>query len=145
MKKLLKEFKEFAVRGNVIDMAVGVIVGGAFSKIVSSLVADVIMPALSLLTGQVSLSDLKFTLEATAGGDPIVLSYGVFLQTVLDFLLIAISVFMVIKLINRFRRKKEETPAEPPKPTNEEVLLTEIRDLLKESRIPKEKIPTIES
>ena len=116
MKKFIKEFKEFAVKGNVLDMAVGVVVGGAFSKIVSSLVSDIIMPAISLLTGKVSLKDLSFTLQT--GGEPIVLSYGIFLQTVLDFFIIALSIFLFIKLINRFHRKKEE------------VLLTEIRDLM---------------
>lgn len=128
MKKFFREFKEFAMKGNVMDMAIGVVVGGAFSKIVSSLVSDMIMPAISLLTGKISLSDLSVTLET--GGEPIVLAYGMFLQTVLDFLIIAFSIFLVIKLINKFHRKKEETPAPPPAPSKEEVLLTEIRDLM---------------
>ena len=109
MKKFIKEFKEFAVKGNVLDMAVGVVVGGAFSKIVSSLVSDIIMPAISLLTGKVSLKDLSFTLQT--GGEPIVLSYGIFLQTVLDFFIIALSIFLFIKLINRFHRKKKRLPS----------------------------------
>lgn len=129
MKKFFREFKEFAMKGNVMDMAIGVVVGGAFSKIVSSLVSDIIMPAISLLTGKISLSDLSFTLE-TGGDEPIVLTYGMFLQTVLDFLIIAFSIFLVIKIINKFHRKKEEAPAPPPAPTKEEVLLTEIRDLM---------------
>lgn len=129
MKKMLKEFKEFAVRGNVMDMAVGVVVGGAFSKIVTSLVDSIIMPALSLITGKVNLSDLAFTMPVS-GTAPIVLAYGSFLQTVLDFILIAFSVFLMIKFINRFHKKKEEPPKAEPVPSKEEVLLTEIRDLL---------------
>ncbi|MCI9576684.1 MAG: large conductance mechanosensitive channel protein MscL, partial [Clostridiales bacterium] len=101
MKKFIREFKEFAMKGNVVDMAVGVVVGGAFSKIISSLVADIIMPAISLLTGKVNLTDLSFTLQT--GEEPIVLPYGMFLQTVLDFFIIALSIFFVIKIINRFR------------------------------------------
>ena len=116
------------MKGNVMDMAIGVVVGGAFSKIVSSLVSDIIMPAISLLTGQISLSDLSVTLET--GGEPIVLAYGMFLQTILDFLIIAFSIFLVVKLMNKFRRKKEEAPVAPPAPSKEEILLTEIRDLM---------------
>lgn len=134
MKKFLREFKEFAVRGNVLDMAVGVVIGGAFSKIVSSLVADLVMPLLSILTGRVNLSSLAWILPSPVeGGDPITVTYGVFLQTLLDFILIAFSIFVVIKLINRLHKKKEEpSPApEEPKPSKEEILLAEIRDLLK--------------
>ncbi len=131
MKKFMKEFKEFAMRGNVLDMAVGVVIGGAFSKIVSSLVENVIMPALSLITGKINLADLAVTLPATSGED-IVLGYGIFLQNILDFVLIALSIFLVIKLINRIHKKKEEAPKPAPAPSKEEVLLTEIRDLLKE-------------
>lgn len=130
MKKFVQEFKEFAMRGNVLDMAVGVVIGGAFSKIVSSLVENILVPALSLLTGKINLGGLAVTL-ATASGDAIILGYGVFLQNVLDFLLIALSIFLVIKLINRFHKKKE-APKAAPSPSKEEVLLTEIRDLLKE-------------
>lgn len=131
MKKFMKEFKEFAMRGNVLDMAVGVVIGGAFSKIVSSLVENVIMPALSLITGKINLADLAVTLPAASGED-IVLGYGIFLQNILDFVLIALSIFLVIKLINRIHKKKEEAPKPAPLPSKEEVLLTEIRDLLKE-------------
>ena len=131
MKQFFKDFKEFAMRGNVVDMAVGVVIGTAFGKIVSSLVSDIIMPALSLITGRVSLQDLSFTLPTGEGMEPIVLKYGVFLQSVLDFLIIAFSIFVVIKLIGKLhRKKKEEAPEAPPAPTKEEVLLTEIRDLL---------------
>lgn len=133
MKQFFKDFKEFAMRGNVLDMAIGVVIGGAFGKIVSSLVGDIIMPALSLITGSVSLQDLSFTLPT--GDDPIILKYGVFLQTVIDFLLIAFSIFIVIKMIGKLHRKKKEEVAEtPPAPTKEEVLLTEIRDLLAEQK-----------
>ncbi len=133
MQKLLKEFKEFAVRGNVMDLAVGVVIGGAFGKIVSSLVSDIIMPVLSLVTGRIDLTSLRVTIPASIqGGKDIAITYGVFLQNVLDFVLIAFSIFLVIKGMNRLQQKKEETPPAPPKPNNEEVLLTEIRDLLKE-------------
>ncbi len=152
MKQFFKDFKEFAIRGNVVDMAVGVVIGTAFSKIVSSLVSDIIMPALSLITGRVSLQDLSFTLPTGEGMEPIVLKYGVFLQSVLDFLIIAFSIFVVIKLIGKLRRKKKEEPPETPAPTKEEVLLTEIRDLLaaqKASAITEQKnadnIPVLES
>ena len=153
MKQFFKDFKEFATRVNVVDMAVGVVVGTAFSKIVSSLVSDIIMPALSLITGRVSLQNLSFTLPTGEGMEPIVLKYGVFLQSVLDFLIIAFSIFVVIKLIGKLHRKKKvETPAAPPAPTKEEVLLTEIRDLLtaqKASTTDNEKeadnIPALES
>ena len=153
MKQFFKDFKEFAMRGNVVDMAVGVVIGTAFGKIVSSLVSDIIMPALSLITGRVSLQDLSFTLPMGEGMEPIVLKYGVFLQSVLDFLIIAFSIFVVIKLIGKLhRKKKEEAPEAPPAPTKEEVLLTEIRDLLaaqKSSAIANETetddIPMLES
>ena len=152
MKQFFKDFKEFAIRGNVVDMAVGVVIGTAFSKIVSSLVSDIIMPALSLITGRVSLQDLSFTLPTGEGMEPIVLKYGVFFQSVLDFLIIAFSIFVVIKLIGKLRRKKKEEPPETPAPTKEEVLLTEIRDLLaaqKASAITEQKnadnIPVLES
>ena len=132
MKKFVKEFREFAFKGNVIDMAVGVVIGGAFGKIVTSLVGDVIMPALSLITGKVNISNLAYTLPTENDGEPIKLAYGLFLQNVIDFILIALSIFIVIKLISKAKKKPEEAPAEEPKPSNEEVLLTEIRDLLKE-------------
>jgi len=141
---LLQEFKTFAMKGNVIDMAVGVIIGGAFGKIVSSVVADIIMPPLGLLIGGVNFTDLKWVMkpaQMAADGQVIsadvTLNYGNFLQVTFDFLIIAFSIFLFIKLINRLTQKKEEepaTPAAPPAPTKEEVLLTEIRDLLKEKK-----------
>ncbi len=125
---ILKEFKEFALKGNVLDLAVGVVIGGAFGKIVASLVSDVIMPLVGMLLGGVNLSGLVLTV-----GDA-ELAYGVFLQTVIDFLIISAAIFLFIKAINKFKRKEEAKPAaeEAPKPSNEEVLLTEIRDLLRQ-------------
>lgn len=132
MKKFLKEFKEFAMRGNVIDMAVGVVVGGAFSKIVTSLVNDVVMPLVSLATGQVNFTGLSYTFRA--GGNEVVLAYGNFIQTVVEFIILAFCVFCAVKLMSKLRieKKKEESaaPAAPAAPTSEE-LLTEIRDLLR--------------
>ena len=127
--KFIKEFKEFAIKGNVIDMAVGVIIGGAFGKIVSSLVNDIIMPAISLLLGKIDLSKLAIVIEKQ-DADPIVIGYGMFLQNVIDFLIIALCIFMFVKLSAKLKRKEEEKPVEPPKPSNEEVLLAEIRDIL---------------
>ena len=133
---ILKEFKTFAVKGNVIDMAVGIIIGAAFGKIVSSFVGDVFTPALGLLIGGVDFSDLVITLKAAQGDIPaVVIAYGQFVQTVIDFVIIAFAIFMGIKAINRLKREKEiveEAPAAPPAPSNEEVLLSEIRDLLKQ-------------
>jgi large conductance mechanosensitive channel len=136
---MLKEFKEFAMRGNVIDLAVGVIIGGAFGKIVASLVADVIMPPIGLLVGGVTFTDLKIIMKPAEMVDgvqkaAVTLNYGNFLQVTFDFIIVAFAIFMFIKLINKLNRKKEEAPAAPPAPpapTNEAVLLTEIRDLLK--------------
>lgn len=123
---LLKEFKSFALKGNVLDLAIGVIIGAAFGKIVSSLVSDIIMPVIGLLLGGVDLSGLKATIgDAT-------LTYGVFLQTVVDFLIVSFSIFMFIRTLNRFKQKEEAKPEEPAAPTKEEELLTEIRDLLKQ-------------
>lgn len=128
----LKEFKEFAVKGNVVDMAVGVVIGGAFGKIVSSLVGDIIMPIVGALTGGVDFKDLKLTIsEGIAGLPAVTINYGMFIQTVVDFLIIAFCIFCVIKGINSFKRKQEEAPAEPAKPAPDIELLTEIRDLLK--------------
>ena len=130
---MLKEFKEFAVKGNVVDMAVGIIIGAAFGKIVSSAVGDVIMPPIGVLLGGVDFSNLAFTVKEAAGDIPaVIISYGKFIQTVIDFTIIAFTIFIVIKGINKLKRKEEEAPAAPPKPSAEEVLLTEIRDLLKE-------------
>lgn len=129
---MLKEFKEFAVKGNVVDMAVGIIVGAAFGKIVSSFVGDVIMPPIGMLLGGVDFSDLAITLKEAVGEAPaVVLSYGKFIQTLIDFTIIAFAIFMAVKAINTLKRKEQEAPTAPPAPTKEEVLLTEIRDLLK--------------
>ncbi|MCY1271309.1 Large-conductance mechanosensitive channel [compost metagenome] len=127
---LLSEFKAFAVKGNVVDMAVGIIIGAAFGKIVSSFVGDVIMPPIGLLIGGVDFSDLAITLKAAEGDIPaVVLAYGKFIQTVIDFVIIAFAIFMGVKAINRLKRQEEAAPAGP---TKDQELLTEIRDLLKE-------------
>lgn len=132
---IVKEFKEFAMKGNIIDLAVAVIIGAAFGKIVSSFVNDILMPPIGLLLGGVDFTDLAIVLKAgTEGVDPVTLNYGMFLQTVIDFLIIAFSVFMVIKVYQRMQKKKEAAPAPPPAPTLQESLLIEIRDLLKEDR-----------
>ncbi len=125
---MLNEFKAFAMRGNVVDMAVGIIIGGAFGKIVSSFVADVIMPPIGMMMGGVDFSELAFALGE--GADAASINYGAFINTVLDFVIIAFAIFMVIKGLNAMKKKEEEKPAEPAKPSAEEVLLTEIRDLL---------------
>lgn len=145
MAKIIQEFKEFALKGNVMDMAVGVIIGGAFGKIVTSFVSDVLMPPIGVMLGGVDFNELKVTLkdayinEAHEVVEAVTLNYGAFIQNVVDFLIIAICVFLMIKGINKLSnlKKKEEVPAEPeaePAPTKEEVLLTEIRDLLKEKK-----------
>ncbi|ALP40825.1 large-conductance mechanosensitive channel protein MscL [Aeromonas schubertii] len=132
---LLQEFKAFAARGNVIDMAVGIIIGAAFGKIVSSFVGDVIMPPIGLILGGVDFSDLAVTLKAAEGSAPaVVIAYGKFIQTVIDFLIIAFAIFMGLKAINTLKRAEEEAPAAPPAPTLDQALLTEIRDLLKKER-----------
>lgn len=120
-----KQFKAFALKGNVLDLAVGVIIGTAFGKIVTSVVNDIIMPLFGLILGGVNLSNLTLTYREA------VVSYGVFLQTIVDFTIIAFSIFLFIKLITRFKRKEEAKPTEPPAPSNQELLLAEIRDLLK--------------
>ena len=128
---MVKEFKEFAMKGNMMDMAVGIIIGAAFGKIVSSVVADVLMPPLGLLLGGVNFAALKLTLKEAVGDTAAVtLNYGAFLQTVVDFLIVAFAIFLMIKGINSMR-KKQEAPAAPAPPPNQEVLLAEIRDLLK--------------
>ena len=130
--KLVDEFKSFAMKGNVVDMAVGIIIGAAFGKIVSSLVGDVIMPPLGLLIGGVNFTDLKVILKAATEINPAVTwNYGNFLQVCFDFLIVACAVFMFIKAINSAKKKEEAKPAAPPAPSKEESLLTEIRDLLK--------------
>jgi len=131
MKKFMEEFKQFIARGNVMDMAVGVIIGGAFSAITTSLINDIIMPILGIFTGSISFAALSFTVNGA------VIAYGNFIQAVLNFLVMAFVVFCLIKAINRFHHKKEEASKEepaPPEPSAEEKLLTEIRDLLKEKR-----------
>lgn len=136
---LRKELKEFLLRGNVMDMAVGIIVGGAFSKIVTSFVNDILMPPISTLLGDSKISEMKFVFkQAIMSGEELIspaitLNYGNFIQVVIDFLIIGVSIFFVIKAMNKFKRKKEEEPAPAPKPTKEETLLTEIRDLLKKN------------
>lgn len=126
---IVKEFKAFAMRGNVVDMAVGVIIGGAFGKIVSSLVDDVIMPIIGMITGGIDFTGLKATIGESS------ITYGNFIQNVVDFLIIAFCIFLMIKGLNKLSKKKEEEkPAEPPAPSKEEILLTEIRDLLKENK-----------
>lgn len=129
---MLNEFKAFAVKGNVMDMAVGIIIGGAFGKIVASFVNDVLMPPIGVLLGGVDFVGLALTLkQATADAEAVVIRYGAFIQTVVDFLIITFSIFMMIKWINSLKRKEEAAPAAPPKPSNQEILLAEIRDLLK--------------
>ena len=140
--KVIKEFKDFAMRGNVIDLAVGVIIGGAFGKIVASLVADVIMPPIGLLVGGVTFTDLKWEMKAAELVDgvekaAVTLNYGNFLQVTFDFVIVAFAIFMFIKGMNRLNKKNEEAPAAPappPAPSKEEQLLTEIRDLVKEKK-----------
>lgn len=134
----IKDFKEFAMKGNVIDMAVGVIIGGAFGKIVTSLVNDVIMPVVGLATGGINFTELSATLheaELNPAGEivkeAVTLNYGMFIQNIVDFLIIALSIFVALKVVMKFKKKEEEAPAPAPEPTKEEVLLTEIRDLLK--------------
>lgn len=141
MKKVLQEFKQFAMRGNVVDMAVGIIIGGAFGKIVSSVVGDLIMPAVGVLIGGVNFTDLKIVLkEAVTDGSEtispeVALNYGNFIQVTLDFIIIAFAVFMLVKGINALsRKKKEEAPATPTEPPADIKLLTEIRDLLKKEK-----------
>ena len=137
MSKFLSEFKEFAVKGNALDMAVGVIIGAAFGKIVSSIVDDIIMPPIGWLIGGVDFSNLKITLPAEqivegVATQPATINYGMFIQNVIDFLIVALCVFLLVKAINKLTKKKEqETPAAPPAPSAEEKLLTEIRDLMK--------------
>lgn len=139
MGKFLSDFKEFAMKGNVIDMAVGVIIGGAFGKIVSSLVNDIIMPVVTLCTGGDGYRNLKYIIRegsaATADGvaavEEVAINYGTFIMNIVDFFIIAISIFVALRVIMKFKKKEEEAPAAPAEPTAEEKLLTEIRDILK--------------
>lgn len=131
---MLKEFKAFVLRGNVVDLAVAVVIGGAFGKIVTSLVNDLIMPLIGMILGGVSFANLKYVITpASEGVEEAAIRYGAFIQSIVDFVIIAFAIFMVIKLINRMRKKQEETAAAaaPPEPPRQEVLLEEIRDLLK--------------
>ncbi len=135
---LVKEFKEFALRGSVVDLAVGIIIGGAFGKVVSSVVNDIIMPPLGLIIGGVNFKDLKFPLKKAITDingkvitEGVTLNYGNFIQTIFDFMIIAFAIFLVIKMMNRMQRKKAEVPATPAVASKQEVLLEEIRDLLK--------------
>lgn len=139
-KGFFQEFKEFAMRGNVLDMAVGVVIGGAFGKITNSLVNDIIMPLVSMLTGGIDFSDWKWVLKNAVieNGEEISaavsVNYGTLISTILDFIILAFAIFCMVKAINRFHHKKEAAPAAPPEPSAEEKLLTEIRDLLKENQ-----------
>ena len=129
---MISEFKSFAMRGNVVDMAVGIVMGGAFGKIVSSFVADVLMPPIGLALGGVDFSDLAITLKAAEGEvAAVTMKYGVFIQTIVDFVIIAFAIFLVVKAMNAVKKKEEEAPPPPPKPSKEEELLTEIRDALR--------------
>jgi len=134
---MIQEFKAFAMRGNVVDMAVGIVIGGAFGKIVSSLVTNVIMPPIGVITGGVDFKNLEIVLKGAtvdAAGNPVpavALGYGVFINTVIDFVIIAFAIFMVVKLMNFAKKKQAEPAAAPPPPTKEQILLGEIRDILK--------------
>jgi large conductance mechanosensitive channel len=129
---MMAEFKKFAVKGNVVDMAVGIIIGAAFGKIITALVSGVIMPPIGVLVGGVDFSDLAIVIKEAVGEAPaVVISYGAFLQTVIDFIIIAFAIFMLVKGINNLKQKQQEAPKKPPVPSAEEVLLTQIRDLLK--------------
>ncbi|MGR8999428.1 MAG: large-conductance mechanosensitive channel protein MscL [Gammaproteobacteria bacterium] len=129
---LIQEFKEFAIKGNAIDMAVGIIIGAAFGKIISSLVADVVMPPIGVLIGGVDFTKLAVTLKEAAGDAPAVtLNYGNFIQSMVDFTIIAFAIFIMVKLINNLKKKEAAAPVAAPEPSKEELLLTEIRDLLK--------------
>ena len=136
---LLKDFKDFAMKGNVIDMAVGVIIGGAFGAIVSSLVNDIIMPLVSILTGGDGWKNLKYVIvhardaaPGVAAVEEVAINYGTFIMNIVDFLIIAFSIFIALRVIMKFKKKEEEAPAPAPEPSKEEILLTEIRDLVKQ-------------
>jgi len=129
---MMSEFRDFAMRGNVVDMAVGIVIGGAFGKIVSSFVNDVLMPPIGLMLGGVDFSDLAVTLKEASGDvAAVTLNYGTFIQTVIDFIIIAFAIFMVVKAMNNLKKKEEAAPPPPPKPSEEVTLLTEIRDRMK--------------
>jgi large conductance mechanosensitive channel len=129
---MMKEFRDFAMRGNVVDMAIGIVIGGAFGKIVTSFVNDVLMPPIGMALGGVDFTELTMTLKEASGDvAAVTLSYGSFIQTVVDFIIIAFAIFMVVKAMNNMKKKEEAKPPAPPKPSAEESLLTEIRDLLR--------------
>ena len=133
--KLLSEFKTFAMRGNVVDMAVGIIIGAAFGKVVSSLVNNIVMPPLGVLIGGVNFTDLSIVLKEAEGDvAEVAIGYGLFIQSVVDFIIIAAAIFVAVRVMNSLKKKEEAAPAAPPAPSKEEVLLTEIRDLLKDQR-----------
>jgi large conductance mechanosensitive channel len=132
MKNLLLEFKKFAMRGNVLDLAVAVVVGGAFGKIVSSLTDEIIMPIIGVLTGGIDFSDFAWTLKkATADTEAVTVNYGIFVNSIITFTIVAFAIFMVVKVMNKFQNQKEAEPKKEQPPTKEEVLLAEIRDILK--------------
>jgi large conductance mechanosensitive channel len=132
---MIKEFKEFAVKGNVVDMAIGIIIGAAFGKIITSLVGDVIMPPIGVILGGVDFSNLSIVVkDAVAQKPAVVISYGKFLQTIIDFTIIALAVFMAVKGMNSLKKKEEAAPAAPSAPPNQELLLAEIRDLLRDKK-----------
>ncbi len=129
---IIKEFREFAVKGNMIDMAVGIIIGAAFGKLITSLVNDIIMPPLGQVIGGVNFTELKLVIGSPIPGrEPATLNYGNFIQTTFDFLIVAFAIFMVVKAINKMKRKEAAAPPAPAAPTKDQILLTEIRDLLK--------------
>ena len=129
---MMNEFRDFAMRGNVVDMAIGIVIGGAFGKIVTSFVNDVLMPPIGMALGGVDFTELTMTLKEASGDvAAVTMNYGSFIQTVVDFVIIACAIFMVVKAMNNMKKKEEEKPSAPPKPSAEESLLTEIRDLLK--------------
>ena len=133
--KLLSEFKTFAMRGNVVDMAVGIIIGAAFGKVVSSFVNNIVMPPLGVLIGGVNFTDLSIVLKEAEGDvAEVAIGYGLFIQSVVDFIIIAAAIFVAVRVMNSLKKKEEAAPAAPPAPSKEEVLLTEIRDLLKDKR-----------
>ncbi len=131
LKRFFDEYREFIQRGNVIDLAVGIIMGAAFGKITTSLVQDIIMPPIGFLLGGVEFTALSISLQPVDGRAAVTIDYGKFIQAVVDFLIVAFAVFLIVKAANAFKRKQEPAPAAPPAPSAEEVLLTEIRDLLK--------------
>ncbi|WP_344808138.1 large-conductance mechanosensitive channel protein MscL [Allohahella marinimesophila] len=134
---MMKEFKAFAMRGNVVDLAIGIIIGAAFGKIVASFVADIIMPPIGILVGGVDFSDLAFTLlAASEGADAVVIRYGLFVQTIINFLIVAFAVFMLVKALNNMKKKEVETEKKPVEKSNQERLLEEIRDALKAGNEP---------